>query len=137
MRSRLDAERQRASSRYTAALKQNDGPPGERDVAVRALTRETLAELLSKTGDRDGAIGAAREALHLQPDQHHSRWILANCLLEQGKNAEALEALAMAAKVDPRFEMTYVYLGGVHQNMGDLPTAIRDFEHALAINPRN
>ena len=47
---RLDAERQRATVRYTAALKQNDGSPGERDVAVRALTRETRRLSVADSG---------------------------------------------------------------------------------------
>src|SRR5438552_10463495 len=56
---------------------------------------------------------------------------------KQGRNAEALEALARAEKFNPNFEITYVYRGGVHQNMGDLQAAIRDYRQALAINPHN
>ena len=56
---------------------------------------------------------------------------------KQGRNAEALEALAQAVTIDPNFDVVYQYRGGVRQNMGDLPGAIADFERALALNPHN
>ncbi|WP_205670221.1 MULTISPECIES: RNA polymerase recycling motor ATPase HelR [unclassified Amycolatopsis] len=47
---RLDGERRRAKERYTAALKRNDEAPGERDVEVRALTRETRRLSVADSG---------------------------------------------------------------------------------------
>ncbi|MFE3176464.1 RNA polymerase recycling motor ATPase HelR [Amycolatopsis sp. NPDC059090] len=47
---RLDDERERAAARYTAALKRNDETPGERDVEVRALTRETRRLSVADSG---------------------------------------------------------------------------------------
>ncbi|WP_200862717.1 RNA polymerase recycling motor ATPase HelR [Amycolatopsis orientalis] len=47
---RLDRERERAKERYTAALKRNDERPGERDVEVRALTRETRRLSVADSG---------------------------------------------------------------------------------------
>ena len=43
----------------------------------------------------------------------------------------------MAAKIDPNFDMTYVYRGDVHLSAGDPAAAIQDFRQALSINPRN
>ncbi len=56
---------------------------------------------------------------------------------KQGRNAEALEVLRQALKLDRNFDPTYLYLGGVYQNMGDLATAAANFKRALAINPQN
>jgi tetratricopeptide (TPR) repeat protein len=56
---------------------------------------------------------------------------------KQGRNAEAMEVLQKALKLDRNFDFTYVYLGGVHQNLGDLAAAAADFKQALAINPQN
>ena len=47
---RLDGERGRAKERYTAALKRNDEAPGERDVEVRALARETRRLAVADSG---------------------------------------------------------------------------------------
>jgi tetratricopeptide (TPR) repeat protein len=54
-----------------------------------------------------------------------------------GRNAEALEVLQKALSLDPNFDPTYVYLGGVYQNMGDFAKAAAEFKQALAINPQN
>ena len=56
---------------------------------------------------------------------------------KQGKNAEALDALATAEKIDPSFDMTYVYRAGVRISQGNAAAAVEDFRHALALNPRN
>ena len=50
---------------------------------------------------------------------------------------EALIALEQAEKIDPRFEMTYVYRGNIHAARGEYDTAAGWYRHALAINPRN
>ncbi len=56
---------------------------------------------------------------------------------KEGKSAEALDALATAEKIDPNFDMTYVYRGGVRLAQGNVNAASDDFRHALALNPRN
>ena len=84
----------------------------------------------------DQAVAKIRHALNLKPTAHgYSQ--LGMIFGKNGKYAEALEALAMAAKIDPNFDMTYVYRGDVHLEAGDPAAAVQDFRHALAINPRN
>jgi tetratricopeptide (TPR) repeat protein len=56
---------------------------------------------------------------------------------KQGKNTEALDALATAERIDPYFDMTYVYRAGVRISEGNPAAAIEDFHRALALNPRN
>jgi tetratricopeptide (TPR) repeat protein len=56
---------------------------------------------------------------------------------KQRRNAEALDALATAEKIDPSFDMTYVYRAGVRISEGNPAAAMEDFRHALALNPRN
>jgi tetratricopeptide (TPR) repeat protein len=56
---------------------------------------------------------------------------------KQGRYPEALEVLQKALHLDPNFDPIYVYLGGVHQNTGDLTAAVADYKRALAINPQN
>jgi len=56
---------------------------------------------------------------------------------KQAKWQESLTALAEAEKIDPRFEMTYVYRGNVYEVAGDLAAALSEYKKALAINPTN
>jgi Flp pilus assembly protein TadD len=57
-----------------------------------------------------------------------------------GKNSrvkEAEAALAEAEKLDPRFDMTYVYRGNLRLGERNFAAAARDYRHALELNPRN
>jgi len=56
---------------------------------------------------------------------------------KSGQRDEALRELNLAAQIDPRFDMTYVYRGGVEELGGDRASAARDYQHALSINPLN
>lgn len=50
---------------------------------------------------------------------------------------DALQQLATAEKLDPAFDITYYYRGNIYQMMGDRPAAMREYQHALALNPQN
>jgi Tfp pilus assembly protein PilF len=54
-----------------------------------------------------------------------------------GQRDKALEELAIAEQRDPRFDMTYVYRGGLAEVAGDRAGAAREYQRALAINPQN
>jgi tetratricopeptide (TPR) repeat protein len=54
-----------------------------------------------------------------------------------GNITQAFQDLAEAEKIDPNFETTYVYRGQLLANANDLAGAERQYERALAINPRN
>jgi tetratricopeptide (TPR) repeat protein len=82
------------------------------------------------------ALAKFQQAAALKPTAHVYSQI-GMIYGKQKKNAEALEALQKALKLNPKFAMTHVYLGGVHQNMGDLATAIAEFKQALKIDPHN
>ncbi len=53
---------------------------------------------------------------------------------KQGQYVEALNALATAEQLNPNWEMTYVYRGGVYELQGDKARAAQEYRHALAIN---
>lgn len=84
----------------------------------------------------DEAIAKFRQAAALEPTAHVYSQI-GMAYGKQKKNAEALEALQKSQQMNPSFMMTYVYLGDVYQNMGDLADAIANFKHALALDPHN
>jgi tetratricopeptide (TPR) repeat protein len=56
---------------------------------------------------------------------------------KRGRNAEALAALEQAEKLDPGFDMTYVYRGNIYLNQGDAAAAVAQYQRALAISPNN
>ena len=82
------------------------------------------------------ALVRLRQAAVLRPDGHVYSQI-GMVLAKQGKNPEALAALNTAIRLNPRFEMSYAYRGGVHLAMNDPAAAAADFKQALAINPGN
>ena len=84
----------------------------------------------------DEALAKLRQAAALHPNAHIYSQI-GMVYGKQGKNAEALEALQTAVQLNPAFEMSYVYRGGVHLAMNDPATAEADFRQAMAINPQN
>lgn len=82
------------------------------------------------------AITQLRQAARIQKTAH----VYATMGMIYGKykrQAEALDALATAEKIDPNFETTYVYRGNVFLNDNDVPRATEEFRHALKINPNN
>jgi tetratricopeptide (TPR) repeat protein len=56
---------------------------------------------------------------------------------KSGRIQEALQELALAQKINPRFEMTYVYRGNIAELAGDRAAAAREYQRALAIAPLN
>jgi Tfp pilus assembly protein PilF len=45
--------------------------------------------------------------------------------------------LAQGERIDPNFEMTYVYRGNVFEATGDKAAAAAQYQRALALNPLN
>jgi protein O-mannosyl-transferase len=54
-----------------------------------------------------------------------------------GKYPEALEALETAQRLDPRFAMTYYYLGNIHAIQGNRAQAREDYQRVLTLDPNN
>jgi Tfp pilus assembly protein PilF len=56
---------------------------------------------------------------------------------KSGRVQEALQELAQAEKINPHFEMTYVYRGNIAELGGDRAFAAQQYRRALSINPLN
>ena len=56
---------------------------------------------------------------------------------KQQKFSEALEELEIAQTMDPNYDMTYFYRGGVAQALGNRAEAQRYYRRALELNPQN
>ena len=84
----------------------------------------------------DEAIAKLQQAAAIAP----SAIIHAQIGMVYGKRNrydEALAALAEAEKINPAFDMTFVYRGNIFAARGDLPGAAALYRHALALNPAN
>jgi tetratricopeptide (TPR) repeat protein len=53
---------------------------------------------------------------------------------KQRKYPEALDALATAERLNPKFEMTYVYRGNIYEVQGDKARAGEEYRRALVID---
>ncbi len=54
-----------------------------------------------------------------------------------GHAEDGLEVLANVQRVNPNFDMVYVYRGNIYAVLGDKGSAVDQYQHALALNPRN
>src|SRR5262249_46063333 len=84
----------------------------------------------------DAAMQKYQQAAALEQTAHVYSQI-ARIHAQAGRTAPALEALAQAQRLDPNFEVTYIYRGQILQGMNNLPAAQQEYQRALAINPHN
>jgi protein O-mannosyl-transferase len=87
-------------------------------------------------GNPQEAVAKFQQSAALRPSAH----IYSQIGMEYGKMGkfpEALAALQTAQQLNPRFAMTYDYLGNVHAAQGNLVQAVADYQHVLALDPSN
>ena len=87
-------------------------------------------------GNSQQAIAKLQQAAALHPDAH----VYSQIGMEYGKIGkypEALDALTTAQRLDPRFAMTYYYLGNVHAIQGNQAQAVQDYQRVVTLDPSN
>ncbi len=87
-------------------------------------------------GNRQQALAKLNQAVAQHPSAHVYSQI-GKEYGAMGKYPEALDALATARRLDPRFAMTYYYLGNIAVIQGDQAQARQDYERVLALDPHN
>jgi protein O-mannosyl-transferase len=90
-------------------------------------------ECLNRT---DEAVAKLHEGIAINPTAH-AYALIGRAYGKRGRTDEALEALSAAEKLDPAFEMTYVYRGNIYLTRGETPLAIAEYQRALTLNPAN
>jgi protein O-mannosyl-transferase len=85
-------------------------------------------------GNTAQALAKFQEAAALHPSAHTYSQIGME-YGRMGKYPEALDALATAQRLEPRFAMTYYYFGNVHEVQGDLAQARADYQRVLKLDP--
>ncbi len=84
----------------------------------------------------DAALEKLRQAVALEKTAH-AYATMAKVYAQQKRLPEALEALDQAGKLDPNFELTYVYRGNVYLLLNNFAGAATQFQQALALNPND
>ncbi len=87
------------------------------------------------TGDRQGALAAARRAVDLAPDRPEARLLLARALGRQGFVREAILHLEKAVSLDARWPVLLADLGRARLAAGDYAAAGQAMESALQLDP--
>ncbi|HYP15290.1 MAG TPA: tetratricopeptide repeat protein, partial [Bryobacteraceae bacterium] len=91
---------------------------------------------LECAGKPDDAVAKLQQAAARKPSAHIFATI-GMVRAKQGRPGEALDALATAEKLDPAFDMTYVYRGNVYLSQNNIAGAESEFNRALSINGSN
>jgi CheY-like chemotaxis protein len=82
--------------------------------------------------DAEAACGAAKDA---DPTSAEASMLFAHALLNRNHRREALAWAERAVKLDPKLPDSYVIIGGVHQDLGELREAKRAYKRYLELAP--
>jgi len=80
------------------------------------------------------ALEKLRQAANMEPTAH----VYGQIAMVYGKRqrwAEALDALAIAERLDPNFATTYMYKGDIHLSLNHAAEAVADYQRALELQP--
>jgi tetratricopeptide (TPR) repeat protein len=103
--------------------------------AVRARAWSIVAVARDLDGDRSGAIDAAREALHLDPDSPAPYVTLAGLAQGRGDLEGALEHLRRAWGMNPSDTNLLTRIASVAEQAGKIEDALLALERAVEIKP--
>ncbi|MEJ7891586.1 MAG: O-antigen ligase family protein [Solirubrobacteraceae bacterium] len=108
-----------------------------------SVARVTIADLYRESaqgalpGDPDTTISRARETIELNGDDTGAHFVEASAWALRNDYARARGALLEAQEIAPGDYVTYVLLGDLAARRGDTAEALRQYEAALARNPRD
>jgi tetratricopeptide (TPR) repeat protein len=108
-------------------------------VAVEPMNyqaRNNRAATRLDSGDADGALADADEALRLRPQYLRAYLTRGNARIAKGDTAGALADFDHFIAVNPRYANAYLVRGELRQSRGDRRGAIADFTVALQLNSR-
>jgi tetratricopeptide (TPR) repeat protein len=91
---------------------------------------------LDCAGRWNEAIEKLRRAEAIENTAHvHTQ--IAMVYAKQRQYPEALQELALAEKMDARYDVTFLYRGQIYEIAGDRAGAAREYRHAVELNPQN
>ncbi len=105
--------------------------------ATSVRAHESLATLLARRGDAEGAIEHFGVAVRLEPENAQAHSDLGALLSELGRNDRALEHLARAVELEPGLAPAQVSLGNVQTRTGRFDEAAATYRGVLESDPEN
>jgi tetratricopeptide (TPR) repeat protein len=91
---------------------------------------------LDCAGDWQEALVKMQQSSTLQPSAHVQSQI-GMVYAKHNKFEEAMAALAQGERIDPHFDMTYMYRGQIFEATGYKADAAAQYQRALTLNPLN
>ncbi len=119
-----------------AAANENFGAASRLDTPDYRLLVD-WANALDCAGREDDAVQAFARAIHLNDGAAEAYVGLSAVYGKQRKLQEALNVLGRAEAIDPNIPQIYINRGGVFELQGNPAAAIKEYRHALAIDPAN
>ena len=105
--------------------------------ATNVRAHESLAVLLLRRGDPEGAIEHFGVAVRLAPENAQAHSDLGVLLAELGRNDRALEHLGRAVELEPGLVEGLLALGNVQARLGRLDEAEATYRRVLESDPGN
>ncbi len=105
--------------------------------ATNVRAHESLATLLARRGDAEGAIEHFGVAVRLAPENARAHSDLGVLLSELGRNGRALEHLGRAVELEPGLVGALATLGHVQTRMGRLDEAEATYRQVLESDAAN
>ena len=100
------------------------------------IYRFTYGMLLITALAPDAAVIRLREALELFPRSSKLWLALGIANFKGGRNDEAAKSLTKSIELEPKYAPAHVYLGMTYVEVGQYPTALDAYGHALVLNPK-
>jgi tetratricopeptide (TPR) repeat protein len=94
-----------------------------------------LGQCYIQTKDYPHAREAFAKMFDLPPDSAASYLLTARMLFRQEFGPIALEYGQKATEIDPKLPLAHFLVGEIHLFQSQIPEAISDFQHELALNP--
>ena len=132
----------RLSYDNSAENPRNPNHPPKRVVGGNRSSDEmaiVVLQVLAKQPEDESLVreAVARSRLQTNPHGWFSHNLLGIALRSQGRNAEAIEHLLAAERLNPRHPGVIYNLGNAFQSQGDLGEAIRHYQRVLALDPNH
>lgn len=103
--------------------------------AAVAVCLTLMILTINRNHDYHSELSIWSDTVAKQPKSKLARLGLANALIEEGRNLEAVEALQEAIRIDPKYTEGRVCMSCAYMGLGDYSKALEQLEETIRISP--